>query len=299
MFHGSLVALVTPMQADGTVDIDGLRSLVEWHIEQKTDGIVVLGTTGEAPTLTPGEQKLIIQETIIQARNRIPIIAGTGTNSTAATIQKTKEAMALGVDACLVVAPYYNKPMQEGVYLHFKAIAEAAAIPIIIYNHPGRTGFDIKSETVARLSTIPNIVGLKDATGDINRVKEILACCDHSLDIYGGVDDIVMDLILAGGKGSISVIANILPNATHEMCHYALAGDRGQASLINSNCMELYKLLSVETNPIPVKWALYAMGKIPAGIRLPLTILSDKYREAMRNTLVNVGAMSNNAQITV
>ncbi len=275
MFHGSLVALVTPMLPDQTVDIDSLMNLIDWHLEQKTDGLVILGSTGELLTLTPGEQELIISETVKRVHGRIPVIAGTGSSSTAFTIEKTRAAMELGADACLIVTPFYNKPTQEGIYQHFKAVAEAVAIPQILYNVPSRAACDLLPETLALLADCSNIVALKEATGDLSRVKRILDLCNHKIDLLSGDDASCLDSILEGGKGVISVTANVVPGQMHELCHAALQGNTEQARQIDKPLRALHQALFVESNPIPVKWALHHMGKIPNGIRLPLTPLSE------------------------
>jgi 4-hydroxy-tetrahydrodipicolinate synthase len=291
MFHGSLVAIVTPMQSDDTVDVESLRHLVEWHIEQGSDGIVVIGTTGEAPTLNPGEQRLVIQQALEQARGRVPIIAGTGCNSTERTVHLTRTAMELGVDACLIIAPYYNKPTQEGIYQHFKKVAETVPIPIILYNHPGRTGIDVQTATVSRLARLPNIIGLKEGTGSLQRLRDILQSCGTEIDVYSGEDATGMEFMLAGGKGVISVTANIAPKLMHKMCAAAINGDRERAVAYNRVLAELHVQLFVESNPIPVKWALHHMGLIPLGIRLPLTVLSTKYYAQLHNTLQQAGCL--------
>lgn len=282
MFRGSLVAMVTPMLIDGTVDIDSLRQLVEWHIENHTDALVILGTTGESVTLTPGEHQLVIKNVIDQAKTRIPVIAGTGTNSTDFSIHLTKQAMELGVDACLLVTPYYNKPTQEGLYLHYKTIAQSCPIPLILYNIPSRTACDLKPETVEKLAGLPNIIGLKEGTGDISRAKDILSRVDGQIDLYSGDDCTCLDFIFAGGKGVISVTANVAPKKMHEMCTFALAGNIEEASALNQSLSELHQKMFIETNPIPVKWVLHEMGIIPAGIRLPLTPLSANCHEPVR-----------------
>ncbi len=296
MFHGSMVALVTPMYTDGIIDVDALRRLVEWHIQQQTDAIIVLGSTGEASTIHHAERKFIIENVLKQADRRVPVIAGTGTNSTEATIELTKEAMEIGVDACLLVTPYYNKPTQEGLYLHFKAIAEAVPIPQILYNVPSRTACDLKPATVARLSTISNIVGLKEATGNMERLQEILELVDTKLDLYSGDDATCLEFMLRGGRGVISVMANVAPRLFHNMCQAVLEADETKAQEINAQLMALYEVESVETNPIPVKWALHMMGMIQSGIRLPLTPLSEDYHQQMKKALEQV-AILNNAQV--
>ncbi len=282
MFSGSMVALVTPMHADGSVDEVSLAKLVEYHIENGTDAIVAMGTTGESATLNKKEHCQTIKQVVDIANNRIPVIAGTGANSTIEAIELTQCAMSAGADACLLVTPYYNKPTQEGLYQHFKSIAEAVAIPQILYNVPGRTAVDMLPETVLRLAGIANIIGIKDATGDISRGQQIITECGDQLDVYSGDDATAMELILLGAKGDISVTANIAPKAMHEMCVAALAGDRNTAAAINERLLALHHKLFVESNPIPVKWALYEMGLIPEGIRLPLTPLDSQYHDVLR-----------------
>lgn len=285
MFHGSLVALVTPMQADGTVDLESLRALVEWHIEEGTDGIVVIGSTGEAATLNEAERGLIIQHALEQSNGRVPIIAGTGTNSTDQTIHLTRQAFNLGIDACLLVAPYYNRPTQEGLYLHFKSIAEAVPVPLILYNVPTRTSCDLLSETVVRLAPITNIVGLKDATGNLPRALELLKQCGSSLDLYSGDDSSCCDFILQGGRGVISVTSNVAPKLMHQMTQLALQKNTIAAHALDEQLQPLHKFLCIESNPIPVKWALHYMEKIPTGIRLPLTTLSENHHNVVINAM--------------
>jgi len=285
MFSGSMVALVTPMHTDGRVDQVSLEKLVEFHIENGTDAIVAMGTTGESATLNEKEHCQVIKQVVEFADNRIPIIAGTGANSTTEAIELTQCAMSAGADACLLVTPYYNKPTQEGLYQHYKKIADSVAIPQILYNVPGRTAVDMLPETVARLADVANIVGIKEATGDMERAQQILALCGDKLDLYSGDDATAMDWILAGARGDISVTANIAPKAMHEMCTAALAGDRNTASAINKRLLALHNKLFVESNPIPVKWALYDMGLIPEGIRLPLTVLDKQYHDIVRDAV--------------
>ena len=285
MFSGSMVALVTPMHADGRVDQASLEKLVEFHVENGTDAIVAMGTTGESATLNEKEHCQVLKQVVNMANNRIPIIAGTGANSTSEAIELTECAMSAGADACLLVTPYYNKPTQEGLYQHFKKIAETVAIPQILYNVPGRTAVDMLPETVARLSGISNIIGIKEATGDLQRGQQIIEECGDKLDIYSGDDATAMELILLGAKGDISVTANIAPKAMHEMCAAALAGDRDTATQINNRLLALHSKLFVESNPIPVKWALYDMGLIPGGIRLPLTTLDAQYHDVIRDAI--------------
>ena len=285
MFHGSMVALVTPMQQDGALDEAALLALVEWHIEQGTDAIVAVGTTGESATLDHKEHCHVIKLVVDKAAGRIPIIAGTGANSTTEAISLTRCAMEMGVDACLLVTPYYNKPTQEGLYLHHKAVAEAVPVPQILYNVPGRTACDMLPATVARLADIPNIVGIKEATGDIERAREILAMCGDKIDLYSGDDATALDCILAGAKGDISVTANVAPKAMHEMCAAALAGDEAKAREINTPLEGLHENLFLEANPIPVKWALSEMGKMQSGTRLPMTVLADEYHARLRQAM--------------
>jgi len=285
MFSGSMVALVTPMHADGRVDQQSLEKLVEFHIENGTDALVVMGTTGESATLNEKEHCQVIKQVVDIVDNRIPVIAGTGANSTSEAIDLTQCAMSAGADACLLVTPYYNKPTQEGLYQHFKKVAESVAIPQILYNVPGRTAVDMLPETVARLAGIANIVGIKEATGNIQRGQQIIEECGDRLDVYSGDDATAMELILSGAKGDISVTANIAPKAMHEMCAAALAGDRDMATSINKRLLALHSKLFVESNPIPVKWALYEMGLIPEGIRLPLTTLDAQYHDVIRDAI--------------
>ena len=291
MFHGSMVALVTPMDESGDVDYAALEALIEFHILHGTDAIVSVGTTGESPTLSTDEHIDVIRRTVELTRDRVPVIAGTGSNSTHEAIELTRHARDAGADACLLVTPYYNKPTQEGLYLHFKAIAEAVPIPQILYNVPGRTACDMLPDTVARLAKISNIVGIKEATGDVERAKAILDRCGEKLDLYSGDDATALECILIGAKGDISVTANVAPGAMHKMCAAALAHDRVQAEIHNKPLLSLHKLLFVEANPIPVKWALHEMGLISPGIRLPLTPLASSHRPAIRQALVEAGVL--------
>jgi 4-hydroxy-tetrahydrodipicolinate synthase len=285
MFRGSMVALVTPMHEDGSLDFDSLHRLVEFHVENGTSAIVAVGTTGESSTLDETEHCEVIRRAVGMARGRIPVIAGTGANSTREAIDLTRCAMEGGADACLLVTPYYNKPTQEGLYLHHKAVADAVPIPQILYNVPGRTACDLLPETAARLSHIPNIVGLKEATGDLSRVRTLIESCGDRLDLYSGDDATGMEFMLAGGKGVISVTANVAAAAMRDLCDAALSGDRPRAERINERLMPLHRDLFVESNPIPVKWALHEMGMIPSGIRLPLTALSERHRDTVRRAL--------------
>lgn len=285
MFRGSMVALVTPMADDGAIDEAALEALVEFHIENGTDAIVAVGTTGESATLDEEEHCFVIRRTVQLVRGRVPVIAGTGANSTREAIELTRCAKEAGADACLLVTPYYNKPTQEGLFLHHKAVAEAVAIPQILYNVPGRTAVDMKNETVQRLAKVPNIIGIKDATGDIERARGIIENCGGKFEVYSGDDATAMELMLAGGHGVISVTANVAPKLMHEMSMAALAGERGKAAAINDRLMALHQNLFVEANPIPVKWALHAMGMIGTGIRLPLTVLSSQCQPIVREAL--------------
>ncbi|MDF1588265.1 MAG: 4-hydroxy-tetrahydrodipicolinate synthase [Gammaproteobacteria bacterium] len=292
MFSGSMVALVTPMRADGSLDSDCLHKLVEFHIENGTDAIVAVGTTGESATLNVEEHCDVIRHVVEQVNGRIPVIAGTGANSTTEAIELSAYAKDLGVDAVLLVTPYYNKPTQQGLYLHYKAIAEAVDIPQILYNVPSRTACDLLPETVARLADIDNIVGIKEATGDLLRVSQIKALCGDKLELYTGEDANTVDFILAGGQGVISVTANVAPAAMHLMCQAALSGDEQQARAINNTLALLHKNLFLEANPIPVKWALAEMNMIPVGIRLPMTVLSETYHQSVRDALNAAGVLN-------
>jgi len=293
MFQGSMVALVTPMQEGGAIDEDSLQQLVDFHVKNHTDALVAVGTTGESATLDEQEHCHVIRRTVAFAAGRIPVIAGTGANSTREAIVLTRCAMEAGADACLLVTPYYNKPTQEGLYLHYKAIADAVPVPQILYNVPGRTACDMLPETVQRLAPIENIVGIKEATGDMQRARAIIDSCGDRLDVFSGDDATAMELMLLGGKGNISVTANVAPKAMHELCNAALAADRDRATQINDRLDILHRSLFVEANPIPVKWALHEMGLIPAGIRLPLTPLAEEYRETVRHALRQAGVLDN------
>ena len=291
MFHGSMVALVTPMHADGALDEDGLSRLIDFHLAHGTDAIVAVGTTGESATLDAKEHCHVIRRVVAMTGGRVPVIAGTGSNSTREAIELTHCARQAGADACLLVTPYYNKPTQEGLYRHFKAIAEAVPIPQILYNVPGRTACDMLPPTVARLAAISNVVGIKEASGKVERAREILDLCGDKIDVYSGDDGIAMEVILQGGKGVISVTANVAPQAMHDLCAAALAGDRERAMALNARLDPLHRALFVESNPIPVKWALYEMGLIPPGIRLPLTFLSEPHHDAVRQAMKHAGVL--------
>lgn len=283
MFQGSLVAIVTPMFEDGRLDIPALNALIDFHIDQGSDGIVIVGTTGESPTVDFDEHCLLIKTAVTQVNGRVPVIAGTGANSTNEAITLTKKAQELGADGCLLVAPYYNKPTQEGLYQHFKAIADAVDIPQILYNVPGRTGCDISNDTVIRLAAHKNIVGIKDATGGIERGTDLLLRAPKDFLVFSGDDATGMALMLLGAKGVISVTANVAPKLMHEMCVAAIAGDVVKAREINAKVFALHQKLFVEANPIPVKWVLAQMGLIKTGIRLPMVELSAQYHDVLRN----------------
>ena len=288
-----MVALVTPMMDDGAVDYEALEALIEWHIESGTDAIVSMGTTGESATLDFKEHGEVVAFTVKQVNGRIPVIAGTGANSTSEAIELTAFAKGVGADACLLVTPYYNKPTQEGLYQHYKTIAESVDIPQILYNVPGRTACDLLPETVARLAKVSNIVGIKEATGELDRVKQIQSLVDDSeFDLYTGDDGSAVEFILLGGHGGISVTANVVPKELSEIYHLALEGKAEEARALDAKIAALHQVLFAESNPIPVKWALYEMGKIRKGIRLPLTELSELHRPTLNAVLKEVGALS-------
>lgn len=291
MIQGSLVALVTPMNADGGLDWPGLARLLDFHLEAGTDGIVAVGTTGESATLDEDEHCEVIARTVQHIAGRIPVIAGTGANSTTEAITLTRCAQQAGADACLLVTPYYNKPTQEGLYLHHKAVAEAVDIPQILYNVPGRTACDMQADIVARLSAVPNIVGIKEATGDLARARRIRELCGEDFALYSGDDATGCDFLLQGGNGVISVTSNIAPKLMHEMSAAAIAGDAKAARAADAKLAAAHRALFVEANPIPVKWALQQMGLVGPGIRLPLTPLSEPFHETVRAALRQAGAL--------
>ena len=290
---GSIVALVTPMhagvQAETPLDEHALARLVEFHIENGTDGIVAVGTTGESPTLNEEEHLAIVRRVVERVKGRIPVIAGTGANSTHEAIRLTRHAKSAGVDACLLVTPYYNKPTQEGLYLHHKAVAEAVDIPQILYNVPSRTACDLQPATVARLARVPNIVGIKEATGDLTRLSAIREECGKDFLLLSGDDASACNFILQGGHGVISVTANVAPKLMHDLCVLAAGGDPVGAQAIDDKLQPLHRDLFVEANPIPVKWAVERMGLINAGIRLPLTWLSAQYQPLVREAMRHAG----------
>ena len=291
MISGSMVALVTPMDAQGGLDWDALSKLVDFHLQEGTNAIVAVGTTGESATLDVHEHVEVIRRVVDQVAGRIPVIAGTGANSTREAVELTQNAKSVGADACLLVTPYYNKPTQEGLYQHFRHIAENVAIPQILYNVPGRTACDMLPETVERLSKVANIIGIKEATGDLQRAQDILNRVSSDFLVYSGDDATAVELMLMGGKGNISVTANVAPRLMSELCAAAMRGDAETARAINDRLMPLHKSLFIESNPIPVKWALHEMGMMPDGIRLPLTWLSPRCHEPLRQALRQTGIL--------
>ena len=292
MIKGSIVAIVTPMQEDGSLDKDGLKNLIDWHIAEGTDAIVIVGTTGESATVSVDEHCELIRLAVEHCAGRIPVIAGAGANSTAEAIRLTRFAKEAGADATLQVVPYYNRPTQEGMFRHFSAIAAAVDLPIILYNVPGRTVADMSNETIVRLSQVPNIVGVKDATGNIGRGIALLKDVPKSFAVYSGDDPTAMALMFCGGAGNISVTANVAPRAMHDLCEAAMAGDIARAVAINNTVLDLHAKLFVEPNPVPVKWALAEMGKMPAGLRLPLAPLSAPFHDTVRDALRDAGILS-------
>ncbi len=287
MIQGSIVAIITPMKMDGSIDWLSFEKLIDWHIEKGTHAIVAVGTTGESPTLNFDEHLAVIKHVVRYTAKRVPIIAGTGANSTQEAIELTENARKVGADACLLVTPYYNKPTQEGLYLHFKAIAEAVAIPQILYNVPSRTVCDMTNDTVVRLSKIENIIGIKDATGQFERGRALLGLVrSHDFAVYSGDDATAIDFILMGAQGNISVTANVAPDLMSRACLLALQGDAEGARKINARMQTLHQLLFCESNPIPVKWAVHQLGLVEAlGIRLPLTPLSEHFHAPLREAL--------------
>ncbi len=291
MISGSIVALVTPMHADGSIDWEALARLVSFHVENGTDAIVAVGTTGESATLDFDEHAEVIRFVVREAAGRIPVIAGTGANSTQEALLLTRSAAEAGADACLLVTPYYNKPTQEGLYQHYKLLADSVDIPQILYNVPGRTAVDLKNETALRLAEHPRIAGIKDATGDIPRGQELIRLVGDAMAVYSGDDGTCEQLMLSGGKGNISVTANVAPSAMAELCRLAMAGEREAAEALQARLQPLHKAMFVESNPIPVKWALHLMGMIETGIRLPLTPLAEPLREPLRQVLAEQGLL--------
>ncbi len=289
MITGSLVAIITPMHEDGRLDLGTFKKLIDWHVAEGTDGIVVVGTTGESPTVDFEEHKELIRIAVQHSRGRIPIIAGTGGNSTAEAIELTASAKANGATACLSVVPYYNKPTQEGLYRHFRKIAETVDLPMIVYNVPARTVADLQNDTVLRLSQVPGIIGIKDATANIERGTDLIRRAPRNFAIYSGEDATALALILLGGHGVISVTANVAPKLMRQMCAAALVGDVKKSRELNLKLLPLHQRLFLEANPIPVKWALAEMGMIEPGLRLPLSPLSEKFHQAVREALHEAG----------
>ena len=291
MLTGSMVAMVTPMNGDGSIDWAGLERLIEHHVDQGTDAIVSVGTTGESATLDHGEHAEVIERTVKAVAGRIPVIGGTGSNSTEESIALTRTAQQAGVSACLLVVPYYNKPPQEGLYQHFRSIAEAVSVPQILYNVPGRTGVDMANDTTLRLSEIDNIVGIKDATNDLVRGADLIRRCPDDFAVYSGEDGTACRLMLAGGKGTISVSANAAPRLMHEMCTAAVAGDEETALQLDGQLRNLHAAMFVQSNPIPAKWAVCQQGLIGGGIRLPLVVLDDEYHDTVRAAMNTAGVL--------
>jgi 4-hydroxy-tetrahydrodipicolinate synthase len=291
MFHGSMVAMITPMVEDGNLDDAALRRLVEFHIQQGTDAIVAVGTTGESATLDEEEHCDVIRRVVDYVAGRLPVIAGTGANSTREAISLTQCAKRVGADACLLVTPYYNKPTQEGLYQHHKAVAEAVDIPQILYNVPGRTACDMLPETIARLAQVPNIIGVKEATGDLSRLHKLRELCDETFEYYSGDDATGCDFLLQGGHGVISVTANVAPRLMHEMSVAALTGRDEEARAIDAKLAGLHRALFVESNPIPVKWAMMRMGMVSRGIRLPLTWLNPEAEDVVLQAMHQAGIL--------
>ncbi|WP_041523545.1 4-hydroxy-tetrahydrodipicolinate synthase [Gilvimarinus agarilyticus] len=289
MIQGSMVALVTPMNPDNSVDWPALSRLLDWHLEQGTHAIVAVGTTGESATLNVDEHLAVIKHVVKQVAGKIPVIAGTGANSTSEAIELTEGAKHAGADACLLVTPYYNKPTQRGLYLHYEAISKAVDIPQLLYNVPGRTAVDMQPDVVLELAKLPNIIGIKEATGDMVRAKAIIDAAPDGFKIISGDDETAVELMLLGGHGDISVTANVIPGKLAQMCELAIAGKADEARTINDSLMSLHRAMFLEANPIPVKWALAEMGIINPGIRLPMTELSEVYHEQVRTALRETG----------
>jgi len=286
---GSLVAIVTPMKEDGALDLARFRNLIDWHVAEGTDGIVVVGTTGESPTVDFDEHKELIRVAVQHSHGRIPVIAGTGGNSTAEAIELTASAKKAGATACLSVVPYYNKPTQEGMFQHFRRIAESVDLPMLLYNVPVRTVADLLNDTVLRLAQVPGIIGIKDATANLERGTDLLRRVPRGFAVYSGEDATALPLILCGGQGVISVTANVAPKLMHQMCAAALVGDAKKARELNDRLLPLHQRLFLETNPAPVKWALAEMGMIEHGIRLPLVPFSERFHQPVREALHEAG----------
>ncbi len=289
--RGSIVALVTPMHPDGSLDIPALHALLDWHIAEGTHGVVVVGTSGESSTVTVDEHCFLVETAVKHVAGRIPVIAGTGANSTAEAIVLTRYAKEVGADATLQVAPYYNKPTQEGLFQHFKKIAETVELPVILYNVPGRTVVDMSNETIIRLTQVPGVVGVKEASGNVERGMHLLKAVPPGFAVYSGDDATAIVMMLMGGHGTVSVTANVAPRAMSALCEAACTGDLERARSLQMQLLSLHQHLFAESNPIPVKWALNKLGKIPAGIRLPLTHLDGRYHEAMCQALGEAGVL--------
>lgn len=290
--RGSIPAIVTPMHEDGSLDLPGFRRLIDWHVEQGSDGLVVVGTSGESATLSVEEHIQMVETAVRHTRRRLPIIAGAGGNSTAEAVELSDLAKKVGADATLQVVPYYNKPTQEGMYRHFRAIAEAVDLPMILYNVPGRTVADMNNETVLRLADVPGIIGVKDATGSMERAADLIKHAPAHFAIYSGDDPTAVALMLLGGHGNISVTANVAPKEMSQLWRAALKGDAVTARRIHLRLLSLHRQLFCESNPIPVKWALQALGRIEGGIRLPLTPLDDRYHDVVRSALHDAGLLA-------
>jgi len=290
--RGSIPAIVTPMHEDGSLDLPAFRKLIDWHVEEGTNGLVVVGTSGESATLSVEEHVLMVKTAVDHAAKRFPIIAGAGGNSTSEAVELTKAAKEVGADATLQVVPYYNKPTQEGMYQHFRKIAESVDLPVILYNVPGRTVADMNHETVIRLAGVPGIIGVKEATGNIDRAANLIKYAPDHFAVYSGDDPTAIALMLLGGHGNISVTANVAPRAMSELCRAALAGDAITARKIHLSLLSLHKQMFCESNPIPAKWALAALGRMEGGIRLPLTPLDARYHDVVRDALRETGLLA-------
>ncbi|MDY7578055.1 4-hydroxy-tetrahydrodipicolinate synthase [Herbaspirillum sp. RTI4] len=291
MINGSIVAIVTPMHPDGSLDFPGLRKLIDWHITEGTDGIVIVGTTGESPTVSVEEHSELIKVAVEHVAGRIPVIAGTGGNSTAEAVELTAYAKRVGADASLQVVPYYNRPTQEGMYRHFVKIAESVDLPVILYNVPGRTVADMSNDTILRLAKVPGIVGVKDATGNIGRGTDLIRLAPASFAVYSGDDPTAFALMLYGGKGNISVTANVMPRLMHEMCVAAMSGNVARTIELNNRMLPLHVNLFVEPNPVPLKWAMVEMGLIEDGMRLPLAPLGEAFHAVVRAAMRESGVL--------
>lgn len=291
MIQGSLVAIVTPMHADGSLDLPGLRKLIDWHIAEGTDGIVIVGTTGESPTVSVEEHCELVRVAVEHAAKRIPIIAGTGGNSTSEAIELTQFAKEVGADASLQVVPYYNRPTQEGMYQHFKKIAESVDLPVILYNVPGRTVADMSNETILRLAQVPGVIGVKDATGNISRGIELMRMRPKDFAVYSGDDATAMALMLCGANGNISVTANIAPRDMHQLCDAAINQRVAEAVALNNKMAPLHNKLFVEPNPVPLKWAMAEIGLIPPGMRLPIVPLAQEFHDVVRAAMRESGVL--------